>query len=58
MKGTNDRVFNHATIVDALQEYLDKRIKPNVAVNSVRYDANASDGGKFVVTVQEVEAKL
>ena len=57
MKGSNDLRWNEATIIEAVQEYLDKRYTPNVTVTSVKSESkNYGDGG-FLVTVVEKESK-
>lgn len=52
MLGSNSLLMNGATVMEALQEYLDKRYTPNVKVSDVRYDPNQS---VFVVKVEEVK---
>ena len=61
MKGTNEMTLNEQTLVDAMQEYFDKRITPKIVVKSVK--PRSSTGGtyssetSFTVLVQEAEAK-
>lgn len=42
MKGVNTFVLNHETVVEALQEYFDKRLDPNVDITAVKV------GGSYV----------
>lgn len=53
MKGTNTLHFNGATITEAVQEYLDRRLTKDAGtqvVKSVVYDGNYS---VFKVTVED-----
>ena len=36
MKGTNTLFLNQATMIEALQEYFDKRYEPKISVISVK----------------------
>jgi hypothetical protein len=58
VKGSNSLQLNEATIIEAVQEYLDKRYAPNVKVCSVKQTVGAgypqNDG--FIVAVAEQEA--
>lgn len=53
MKGANDLVFNEATVVAALQEYLDKRY--TVETPSVMGVTSYSNGGDFLFKVKVCE---
>lgn len=52
MKGNNTILMNGATMMEALQEYLDKRYNPVVKVVDVKYDPNLS---VYAVRVEEVK---
>jgi len=52
MKGNNTLHINEATLIEAFQEYLDKRYNPPVTVAGVRQDpANNT----FVVRIAEIQ---
>lgn len=56
MKGTNTLRFNQATIVEAVQEYLNKRLTVDAGkqtVLSVTTESNAYGPSIFTVTVEE-----
>ena len=56
MKGSNTLLLNQATVIEALQEYLDKRYEPKVKVVSVNKDASQSYGDdSFKVLISEPE---
>jgi len=50
MRGNNTFMLNGATMIEAVQEYLDKRMTPAPKVNSVAW---GNGDGVFVVKVQE-----
>jgi hypothetical protein len=57
MKGSNTFDLNYATVIEALQEYFDKRINPKIKVDSIS-PMNGMPGGNTIrVTVKEAEAK-
>lgn len=58
MKGNNELHLNDETLIEALQEYFNKRYTPTPKVESVRLGENKgySSTPVFVVTVTEVEA--
>lgn len=51
MKGSNDLILNHATIIEALQEYMDKRMG-DYAPKVVTISPNKSD---YTITVSVSE---
>jgi hypothetical protein len=58
MKGLNTLRFNQATLIDALQEYINKRITTDAGkqtVLSVTYESPSygSGVGEFVVKIEE-----
>ena len=57
MKGSNTLLFNQATMVHALQEYLDKRYTPGVTVTGIKLDTTRNHAGtcseSFVIDVAE-----
>ena len=55
MKGNNELKLNEATIIDAVQEYLDKRYTPKVVVTSVKETSNSSYSAEFTVKVEETK---
>lgn len=55
MTGNNTLILNAATIIEALQEYFDKRYTPNIKVLDCRPSSNASYGTQFQVEVGEIE---
>ena len=54
MKGTNTLTLNGATLIEALQEYFDKRITPNIKVVSVSADQS---NNTFRVPIEERPAE-
>lgn len=51
MKGTNRIYFNKATVIDALQEYLNRRLVRNDSeVTDVFFN---KDEGNFIVVISE-----
>ena len=52
MKGRNRLSLNKATIIEALQEYLDKRISPCINVADF---SSAASGDDYLVTVEVEE---
>lgn len=57
MKGSNKIEFNQATIVEAVQEYLNKRLTASAGTQTVQsVSANAVavyGGGTYTVTIEE-----
>lgn len=55
MKGNNVIYLNTATLIEAVQEYLDKRITPNIRVESVLANSSTAyeQGGMFFIKVSE-----
>ena len=61
MKGSNTIQFNEATIIAAVQEYLDKRYTPNIQVQSVKATSSGAGyatQGMFAVEVTEAPEPL
>jgi hypothetical protein len=56
MNGNNSLILNEATIIEAMQEYLDKRYTPNISVKSVRQDM--TQGGNINTFRIELTDKL
>lgn len=52
MRGSNTLLLNGATMIDAVQEYLDKRLTPKIEVVSVT--STGSSAGEFKVDVKEI----
>lgn len=42
MKGNNTLTWNKATMIEAVQEYLDKRYTPRIEVTNVQFGATGS----------------
>jgi hypothetical protein len=59
MKGNNVMHLNSATLIEAVQEYLDKRITPNIKVESVLANSSTAyeQAGMFVIKVSEMVEK-
>lgn len=59
MKGNNVFTLNQATMIEAVQEYLDKRYSPKVNVATVRANTSGTYGqeGTFIVDVKEIAAQ-
>ena len=55
MKGNNELRWNEATIIEAVQEYLDKRYTPKVRVVAVAIDGTSYQASVFVVKVEEIQ---
>lgn len=55
MKGNNELRLSPATVIEALQEYLDKRYTPNVVVQSVEKKSEGYGDDWFVVKVAPKE---
>ena len=53
MKGSNELRLNGATLIEALQEYFDKRYAPKIKVISVE-QAPSPYGNEFSVKVESV----
>lgn len=56
MKGNNELRLNEATVIEALQEYLDRCWNPSVKVTSIVTDGSRSCGLTFVVKIKEKPA--
>ncbi len=54
MKGSNELKLNEATLIEAMQEYLDKRYTSKVAVQSVK-QTGSGYSAEFTVAVMEIE---
>jgi len=54
VKGNNDLRWNQATIIEAVQEYLNRRYTPNVKVTSVSPVAGYGNDADFKVMVEEI----
>lgn len=55
MKGHNELHFNHATVIDAFQMYLDAKLKDKVKVVSVAPDRTGISTGEQAVIVHVEE---
>lgn len=55
MRGNNQFYLNQSTVVEALQEYFDKRLTPKVEVKSVNQQtgSQSNEQGSFKVEVSE-----
>ena len=59
MKGSNELHLNQATIIEAIQEYLDKRYTPKPRVVSVSTESKGyGEKQKFTVIVEELVANV
>ena len=54
MKGNNTLILNGASLIEALQEYFDKRITSKIKVESVSASTGAYDQGTFTIKVSEI----
>ena len=53
MRGSNEFKFNQATMIDAMQHYLEKIMQPPVPiVTSVKQDSKSTFGDVFTVEVK------
>ena len=58
MKGSNELHINQATIIEAVQEYLDKRYTPTPMVVSVTMESkSAYSGDVFVIKLDQPQDK-
>jgi hypothetical protein len=57
-KGSTKLELNEATMIVAVQEYLDKRTKDEYlsTVKSVKYSSNGAAYGVFTIEVEELKA--
>lgn len=54
VKGKNTLTLNTATMIEALQEYFDKRLSPKIKVETVASAGNPGYTSTFTVDVSEV----